>query len=227
LNGVVHVSSLGKAQKLEKGSHQLVSIDWIHHDNTAYFFPISQEVSLQNEEVTGTWWRINKQIDSSKEEIRKGVFKTWINHGESPDNASYQYLVRPNTSLEKLLVGEVNNPIQILSNTPHLQAAIHTDLKLVQGVFYRAGQLEVGAGLKVQATAPCILLIQMDSEDKILQITASDPNRELSSLLLKVNKKFEGSSKSFRSYWNTDEGWSEIIINLPQNGYAGQSVVIP
>ncbi len=227
LNGVVHVSSLGKAQKLEKGSHQLVNIDWIHHDNTAYFFPISQKVSLQNDEVTGTWWRINKQIDSSKEEIRKGVFKTWINHGESPDNASYQYFVRPNTSLEKLLVGEVNNRIQILSNTPYLQAAIHTHLKLVQAVFYRAGQLEVGAGLKVQATAPCILLIKMDSEDKILQITASDPNRELSSLLLKVNKKFEGSSKSFRSYWNTDDGWSEIIINLPQNGYAGQSVVIP
>jgi len=117
-------------------------------------------------------------------------------------------------------------PIEILSNTPYLQAVRHKEIGLLQMVFYKAGKLVVGENNFIEASAPCIVMIQMNEENQIEKITASDPNRELSTLLLKASKKFVGSSPNHQSFWNPEKNRSEILIDLPQGGYAGQSVVV-
>jgi hypothetical protein len=97
----------------------------------------------------------------------------------------------------------------------------------LQAVFYRAGKLVVGENDFIEATAPCIVMIQTDEENQIKKITVSDPNRELSALLLKVSKKIEGLGRNYKSLWNPKQNSSEIIIDLPQGGFSGQSVVVP
>ena len=226
LNGKVSISSKGKHRKLDRGTQIYQDVDWIHHDKIAYFLPKPQDVSVMNDLEKGSWWRISKQIDSSKEIIVKDVFKAWINHGESPNNETYEYIVRPNTDLLELKNKQELNPIEILSNTPYLQAVQNTSLNLIQAVFYKANQLLVGEAFKIQATAPCILIIKMNQNDQIDSITVSDPNRELSTLLLKVSKKFKKGRENFDSRWIPQEGLSEITINLPQGSYSGKSVVI-
>ena len=226
LNGEVTVSSKGKHYKLESGTKMYKYIDWIHHDKVAYFLPKPQDILLQNDKSKGSWWRISKQIDSSKEIISKNLFKAWINHGASPSNGTYQYIVRPNTDLNELNNVEGLNPIEILSNTPYLQAVLNTKLHIIQAVFYKANNLLVDGNFKIQATAPCIVMIQLDKNDQIDKITVSDPNRELSSLILRVSKKFEKSDHYFKSTWIKEQGLSEIIIDLPKAGYSGKSVVI-
>lgn len=226
LNGEVNIFSQGKHRKLESGSQVYRNVDWIHHDNIAYFPLVSKDISLYNDSAEGSWWRINKQIDSPKYKITKKVFKLWVNHGVSPDNESYEYIVRPNTNLDELKKGKVTNPIDIISNTPYLQAVVNNKLKLIQAVFYKNGQFEVSNDLKIQATAPCIILVQMDQEDQIEQITVSDPNRELSVLTLRISKRFDKSAENFKSKWKEGQGLSEITINLPQGNHSGKSVVI-
>ena len=227
LKGEVNVFSQGNQQIIEEGNQLYNQVDWIHHNQIAYFFPSPQKINIQNEEVSGTWWRINKQIDSPKEEVRKDVFKVWFNHGLSPDNASYAYIVRPNTRLDEIKGAKTLNPLEILSNTPYLQAVYHTELKLIQAVFYRSGHLLVGEDLKVEATAPCIVMLEMDENEAIKSITVSDPNRELSALLLKLSATFEGWGENYKSHWNPRSSMYEMIIDLPQGSFAGQSVVVP
>ena len=227
LNGGVTISSMNKQQTLERGSEIYRNVDWIHHDNIAYLLPNSTDISIQNDLSTGSWWRISKLIDSSKETISKEVFKAWIDHGTKPDNASYEYIVWPNITLDQLNSKIDLEPVEILSNTPYLQAVHHKPLGLLQAVFYRAGKLVVGENDFIEATAPCIVMIQTDEENQIKKITASDPNRELSALLLKVSKKIEGLGRNYKSLWNPKQNSSEIIIDLPQGGFSGQSVVVP
>jgi len=226
LNGEVTISSMKKKQTLERGSKVYPKVDWIYHDDVAYLLPNSIDVSIQNDASTGSWWNISKQIDSSKETISKEIFKAWIDHGEKPDNDSYEYIVWPNITLDQLNTKNLLQPIEILSNTPYLQAVRHKEIGLLQMVFYKAGKLVVGENNFIEASAPCIVMIQMNEENQIEKITASDPNRELSTLLLKASKKFVGSSPNHQSFWNPEKNRSEILIDLPQGGYAGQSVVV-
>tara|TARA_B100001063_G_scaffold247359_1_gene293223 strand:- start:6994 stop:9240 length:2247 start_codon:yes stop_codon:yes gene_type:complete len=226
LNGEVNISSQGKSRKLDQGSQVLKNVKWIHHDNVAYFLPAQGDIALQNDTAEGSWWRINRQIDSPKDQIRKEVFKLWINHGVSPNNESYEYIVRPNTRLDKLEKGKVINPIDIISNTPHLQAVQNKELNLIQAVFYRAGQLEAGNELIIEVSAPCILMVQLNQNDQIDQITVSDPNRELSMLALNISKEFEVTTQNYRSKWLADQGVSEIMVRLPKDEYLGKSILI-
>ena len=201
-------------------------VEWIHHDNVAYFLPVSGDIELHNDFSEGSWWRINKHIDSPKDQISKEVFKLWIDHGVSPNNESYEYIVRPNTNLDELEKGKVTNPIDIISNTPYLQAVQNKEVNLIQAVFYRAGQLEIIDELTIQASAPCILMVQLNQKDQVEKITVSDPNRELSILVLYLSKKFEVSAENYRSDWIADHGYTRVIVNLPTQGYSGKSVVI-
>ena len=226
MNGEVNISSKGKSRKLDNGSQVYQDVEWIHHDKVAYFLPLQVDIDLQNDYAEGSWWRINKQIDSPKDHINKEVFKLWINHGISPNNESYEYIVRPNTKLDELEKGEVINPVDILSNTPYLQAVKNSELNLIQAVFYRAGYIEVSDELTIQASAPSIIMVELDQEDEIEQITVSDPNRELSMLVLHLSKKFEVTDENYRSEWIANPGFSQLVVNLPKGEYSGKSVII-
>ena len=226
MNGPVNINSKGKNRKIDNGSHVYQNVEWIHHDNVAYFLPASGDIAVYNDLAEGSWWRVNKQINSPKDKISKEVFKLWFDHGVSPNNESYEYIVRPNTTLDELKKGKVINPINIITNTPYLQAVHNLQVNLIQAVFYRAGQLKVSDEFTIQASAPCILMVQLNKKDQIKQITVSDPNRELSILVLNLSKKFEVRAENYKSEWIADPGYTQVIVNLPEKVYSGKSVVI-
>jgi hypothetical protein len=66
----------------------------------------------------------------------------------------------------------------------------------------------------------------MNENEEIERITVSDPNRKLSALLLRLSKKFEIKGENFKSRWMAEEGFTEFIIDLPQEGFSGQSVSV-
>ena len=69
-------------------------------------------------------------------------------------------------------------------------------------------------------------MVQLNQKDQIKQITVSDPNRELSILVLNLSKKFEVRAENYKSEWIADPGYTQVIVNLPKKGYSGKSVVI-
>lgn len=190
----------------------------------AIVFPEAQKVNLSNQAQTGSWFKINRQSDSHKEEISKDVFKLWIDHGTQPQNASYQYIVVPSTT-EKEMENQAGRNIEILSNTSEIQAIKHSGLNICQIVFYTSGEIQVSQNLKVEMDSPGVVMVKTKGSE-IQQISVADPSRKLGKIHLTLTGRFEKSGTNFKSVWNKEKEISEIAVDLPQTVYAGKSVTI-
>ena len=208
---------------MPKGERQLDKVKWVLHDNIGYLFPEAQNVFLSNHVQTGSWYKINHQSDSPKDEISKDVFKLWIDHGQQPRNANYQYIVVPATTEQEM--DKAGQQITILSNTPGIQAVKHSGLNICQVVFYTSGEIKVSENLTVGMDSPGTVMVKTDGA-AVKQISVADPSRKLGKIHVTVSQKMEKSGGNFRSFWNEKKRVSEISIDLPQGVYAGQSVTI-
>ncbi|WP_277485840.1 polysaccharide lyase family 8 super-sandwich domain-containing protein [Catalinimonas alkaloidigena] len=221
---VVVKKTKGKST-LERGEHKLKNVHWLYHDSIAYIFPEATEIHLRNRVTSGSWYSINHQADSPKEEISKEVFTVWMNHGNKPENESYAYIIVPaideNTIenyLEKL-------PVEILANTEEVQAVYHKDLGLSQLVFYQPNEIQLTEEIALSALDPAIIMTKTNGKS-VEKICVSDPSRKLDTIHLKVSSRFLSNADSCEISWHEDEGYSEVIISLPKGEYAGKSVSI-
>ena len=73
LRGDVTISSGNKKSVLQKGEAEIENIDWVFQDGVGYVFPDPETVNIKSDVVTGSWWTINKQSDSPKEEVKLDV----------------------------------------------------------------------------------------------------------------------------------------------------------
>lgn len=224
LKGEVVVNAKDHSSKLESGNRQLNEVQWILHDGIGYIFPTPATVNLSNQAEKGSWFKINHQSDSPKEEISKEVFKLWINHGSRPENAGYAYIVVPNTT-EPELKGNPGRGITILSNTPDLQAVVNAGLNISELAFYRAGQIQISKDLKIGIDSPGLVMVKTEGTN-IKSISVEDPSRKLGRIHLLLSSRIEKQGAHFTSTWNAEKNCSEITIDLPQTVYAGKSVTI-
>jgi chondroitin AC lyase len=225
LRGDVIVSSANNKSLVPQGEKELQNVDWIFHDGIGYVFPEPVTVGLKNSVAAGSWWDINKQSDSPKDEVKIDVFKLWLNHGKRPSDAKYQYILVPATSTEKLEQNISKANIEILVNSPELQVVKNKALQICQAVFYKAGEIQVSEKIKLISDNPGIVMLKMNG-DKITEISVADPNRELGRFHLSISDRFEKGNNNFTAVWNEKVGVSEISINLPRGNYAGKSVTI-
>jgi len=223
LRGDVVMMSGNKKSTLQKGEHQSEQVKWILHDGIGYIFPEAQKVNLSNQAQTGSWFKINRQSDSPKEEISKDVFKLWLDHGTQPANAKYEYIVVPATSEQEM--EKAGQQIKILANTPEIQAVRHLGLNISQIIFYTSGEIQVSENLKVGMDSPGVVMVKMNGST-IKQISVADPSRKLAKIHVSITGKMVNNGNNFRSFWNQEKGISEIAIDLPQTVYAGKSVTI-
>ncbi len=221
----VTISSNNKKSVIEKGEQEFADVDWVFQDGIGYVFTNPSNVNIKNNEAIGSWYKINKQSDSPKDNISLDVFKLWLDHGERPSDASYEYIVVPATSVEKLEQGASKENITVLSNSPELQAVKHKDLGICQIVFYKAGELEISDGLILKSDGPGIFMLKTDN-GHLSEISASDPNRDLGKMHFSVSTRLEKEGENFKAVWNEKERISEISIDLPQDVYAGKSVTV-
>jgi chondroitin AC lyase len=225
LRGDVIVSSANNKSLEPQGEKELQNVDWVFHDGIGYVFPEPVTVGLKNNTATGSWWDINKQSDSPKDEVKLDVFKLWLNHGERPSDAKYQYIVVPATSAEKLEQNFSKANIEIISNTPEIQAVKNKDLNIVQAVFYKAGHIQISDNVILVSDNPGIIMLKMENE-KVTEISVSDPNRELGKFYFSLSTEIKKQGENFSVFWNEMENASFVSIDLPQGNYAGSSVTI-
>ncbi|WP_209401642.1 polysaccharide lyase family 8 super-sandwich domain-containing protein [Pseudozobellia sp. WGM2] len=223
LRSEVTVSQNTTTTKIGRGEKTFEDINWVFQDGIGYIFPKPTKVYIKNKTETGDWWRINKQVTSSKEKVSLDVFTIGLDHGLKPKNASYEYVVVPATSIKSLEQMSTDESISILSNSPYLQAVGQNELGIYQIVFYKAGNIKITEGLELISHTPGILMIKLDG-DKIKEITVADPNRELGKMHISVSTKLNKISDKFKAIWNKKEQVSEITVDLPQGVNAGESV---
>ena len=225
LRDKVTVSIDGSEKILDKGERALKDVNWVFQDGIGYVFPKRTTVNLMNGEATGSWWDINKQTASPKNEVKLDVFKLWIDHGIRPSEATYEYIVVPSTSIDKLKQNKSKEHIKIISNTAEIQAVQHSGLEMIQAVFYKAGAIDIGNNIVIGSNNPGRILVKMEGKT-ISELTVSDPNRELSEMNISLSVKMESDGVNYKAEWNENKKMSEVSITLPQGVYAGKSVTV-
>ena len=225
LNSEVVAKAKDHIAAIDKGKHKLEKVSWVYHDGVGYLFPSPSVIHLNNTIATGTWRQINHQAWATDETIQKETFTLWLDHGNRPQNAGYEYIIVPNIQAGSIDEYSKKKEIAILSNTPELQAVRHNKLNITYVVFYKAGSIKLNNNFTLATGSPCMVMIKSNG-NKIEKLVVSDPTQKLKSLQLNTTARFESSGKNWQSVWNNQKNLSIIRVDLPTEGYAGQSVII-
>ncbi len=116
-------------------------------------------------------------------------------------------------------------PVEILANTPEIQAVKHSGLNISQVVFYQSGEIQVSPEIKVGCESPGIVMIKTDGK-AVESISVADPAHKLSRIHVYFSGKIGKTGDNFTATWNERRQVRELAIDLPQAMYAGKSVTI-
>ena len=178
---------------LGAGTHSLPKGAWVYHNGKGYH--LKNAATLQTGAVEGNWKTLYPT--RGDQPASENVFSLWVDHGLSPRQASYEYVLYPNIQASDMEQMIKTNQTKILSNTQTLQAIENAGR--VQAVFYDAGRLRFGGGKVVETDAPCLLSLL----DDVLFV--ADPTHKI----LKITVSVDGE---------------ETVVELPRGDYAGSKV---
>ncbi len=220
----VHMMQNGKQQNVAKGSRTLQNVKWVHHDKIGYIFPQPATVNLSNQVETGTWASITDEKNISDKLVSEEVFTLWFDHGKKPEGANYQYIVVPDVTEQELSeTSQSNRSIEILSNTPALQAVRQSKLGITQMAFYQSGSLEIAPNINVRLDSPGMAMLKM-REGRLSELTLADPSRKLSRMLITVSGIYKARGENYRTVVDQEQNSTLFIVDLPQGVYLGKSV---
>ncbi|MDF2441096.1 MAG: chondroitin lyase, partial [Abditibacteriota bacterium] len=213
LSGEVRVS--GQAAALARGEHELPNAQWVWHDGVGYLFPRPARVHVKNEAQRGSWAEIGAGADTP---VSRDVFSVWLDHGTRPSESTYEYIVVPNSTPQTLAARTKTrtNALEVVSNTPMLQAVRHRGAKVLQAVFHQAGTLAGGPGWTVAADHPCLL--QLREVAGGLQVTVANPENQALPLTLQIDRALQGEGST------REPAGSRVRFELPAGAQAGSSV---
>ena len=226
LKGPVKVMQDDKQIVLPEGNRKLEKLKWVHHNSIGYLFPSPATLELSNQVATGTWASITDQKNISTAQVQEPVFNLWFNHGNSPANASYQYIVVPAIDVDVFAANVADNrQIQILSNTGSIQAVWHGKKQMLQSAFYRAGTLKVKSGIQVRLDSQGMVMLKA-ADNRIISVTVADPSRMLQRINLTISGVYQLKKAGVICMPDTGKKETMMVIDLPQDVWSGSSVTI-
>ena len=238
LKSEVHIMQDGKQNVLEKGNRVSENVKWIHQDKIGYIFPEPSTINISNKTETGRWSDITDQKNISKELVSEEVFKLWFNHGDKINETdihgkrkmekspTYSYIIVPDVTVLELKETSINNrSIEILANTPDLQAVKHNNLEMIQFAFYKSGEIEIAKNQRFKMESQGMAILKMvGNNSKVLSV--SDPSRNLGKIVVTLPGLYFSKGENFVCIPNQKNKETMVIIDLPQGVYAGKSVTI-
>jgi len=217
LRGDVTTFSTTETKRLSKGEHRLESPITVHHNNVAYIFDSNANVLVSDTPQEGSWSAINGS--QPKDKIVDDVFSLWIDHGSSPTNSKYSYVVCPGMSARQAKAYAERPEVEVLSNTVEIQAVRHRKLRLSQMAFFKPGNLEIDEKTTVAVDRPCLVMIQHLGNE--FRLSISDPTQKLKVINVQVSGRLQGDGCKF----DPEKNISTVSLTLPTGGHAGQSIV--
>jgi len=182
-------------------SEDLVSPKWACLEGTGgYYFP-------QNYTVTAS-------------RNQNGFTQMLINHGISPTNADYSYVLLPNATTQTTTSYTDSPQIQILSNTKDIQAVKETKLNILGVNFWVAGQIDI-----LNSSNPASVMLQV-SKDTIY-FSVSDPTWLQTSLTLTINGNYiigAGTDESIKTVLSGKK--TDILVNVTDKMGKTQKAVL-
>jgi len=159
----------------EPGAYDLAGPAWVHHDSVGYVFPEKAKLYLAPGPQTGSWRSINGRYPAEKE--TRDVFNLWLDHGTKPQAASYVYHIVPGIETKDLPAYAKASGVEVLANTPALQAVRHKALRITGAAFYEPGAIEMDGRPFIAVDQSCIVLVRRLAGGK-LRVAVCKPNAD-------------------------------------------------
>ena len=188
---------------VESGAQTYNSADtvWVYHNHVGYVFGHGTKIALSAGPQTGLWTDFGF---GPSQPVKLPVFNLWIEHGTSPQNASYQYTVLPGVTPEQVTSFAKQPGLRVLSNSESVQAVYSASQRLVEAAFRKAVPLVTPLG-EIRVDHPCLLLVRKTASG--LKISASNPENQPLKLAVWVNR-------------------IQTVIELPGGNLSGSSVTV-
>lgn len=167
------------------------------HHNTGYII-MDGHGTASVQQQTGNWNDIMSLYPPSMT-AAGSVVSLYIDHGKDPIQATYQYLILPVITKEKLAAFDLSS-INVLENTGKTQAVYLSSENIFLLSLYEAGSITLTPGITFKSNAPGLFLIKQ--KNNTFEVLASDPTHKQTSFTLSIN----GQDKT---------------IPLPQDDFAG------
>lgn len=174
---------------------------WVYHDRVGYLFPSGGEITAGSKQQTGSWKDIN--LSESGKEISADIFNLWISHGKKATNGKYAYMIVPDKSLDEFQKFTTTQTINIVNNTPEVQAVKSRHMYAV--VFYHPGKVELESGLTLSADRPAMVYVEQQSGK--FKIWAADPLFSQKRVYLTLNGR-------------------EVCIDFPKDAFMGSTASV-
>jgi chondroitin AC lyase len=157
------------------------------HDKTGYIILQAEEVFINDESRTGSWHDIMGTYPASMMDT-KDVISLWINHGNKPHDASYQYLVLPATTSQKVASFDLKE-IEIFSNTQELQAVYLPKEKTIFIAAFSPIAKKLPLNIDFKCSQPGLYMIKYKSAKEQPEVIYNDPTQLLESAEYEINGK--------------------------------------
>ncbi|MFB8032458.1 polysaccharide lyase 8 family protein [Streptomyces sp. NPDC056004] len=155
---------------------------WAHVDSVGgYVFPEGTALRALREERTGTWRAIDTGADTggSTYPVARRYLTLWTDHGTSPTDAHYAYVLLPGASATATAVWSRSRPVRIVANDTTAQAVEVRRAGLTAVNFWGAGTT---AGITASGQASVLVLRQGGQ----VRVAVADPGRTLTTLTVEL-----------------------------------------
>jgi len=215
LNGDVSVGSSSSISTLATHTQTAYTgnLKWALQGSVGYFFPKGGNITVSNQAQTGSWSNINKSGSSTI--VNKDVFKIWVNHGTSPTNAFYSYIVVPGISTTAQMSAYNQSNIKIIANTVSIQVVKNDSLNIIQAIVRATdgGTItDPTSGLKITVDQPCAVMVKNIGTTSVT-VSIADPTQSVATINIGVT--FPGKNIAIQS-----------AVTMPAGNYKGASKTV-
>ena len=109
------------------------------------------------------------------------VLRVWVDHGRNVENGVYGYAVYAGDGLPAQ-----KNPFEVLRNDTMVQAVQSADKRVLEAVFYKAGETVGWGDVPVRTSVPCILLVECVGEGYSVSVTDPTMNVHLKQVKVEI-----------------------------------------
>jgi chondroitin AC lyase len=156
---------------LDGSSTTQSDIQWVFNGNAGYVFPAGGNVTVTNQNQSGSWSLVNSNQSSAT--ITRKIFSARINHGINTANQTYQYIVVQDTTL--FAMQNYVNPYTVIKNDSVAQV-VRYSTNIYGIVFYQKGSVNLESGVTLSVKDACVMLIVFPLGDRLsANIYVTDP----------------------------------------------------
>lgn len=147
-------------------------VNWAHLEGnqsvgTGYYFPEENtEIQVRRGQTTGSW----KDVGTFEGESTENYLEMWVDHGQNPENASYSYVLLPETSAEETENYAQAPKVTILENSSEVQAVRHETLKITGINFWQ----EQGGSIDGITSDKAASVMLQETEQGTVKVSVSD-----------------------------------------------------